>query len=437
MVDAEYAVIGTLLLSDDMLGGADVSLKPEMFENVMLKEVYRLLISSYDNGRNIGIPVITENLKDNFSEIEIDAGLRKCLDYADTVRFSENVLAVKQSYQYRRLMAVMKGRKPTFGTITEDISGLIGELEAISECEDNNGVKSLSEIAKECKGNYFKKRETPMMHFPFKALDDKVQGLEGGDLIVIGARPAVGKSAFVAQLALNFVKDGKRVGFYSLEMKQKQLYERFSALSSGLTMDKIRTAEQFESEQERQLFDDGNSFLEQKTTLFISNGARTVSQIRHESKHMQYDLLIIDYLQLLIPESNYRGNRYAEVGEISHALKALAMDFNIPVIALSQLNRVSATQGKDNRPPTMAEMRESGDIEQDASIILLLWNKTDDGTLKGCKVEKNRQGKFGELELKYNGALMSFSDMSGYTPTGNDNQFQNDVDVYDVMPWDM
>ena len=436
MVEAEYAVIGTLL-TDDNNDSVYASLKPEMFENVILKEVYRLLISAFDNNRNIGIPVITENLKAHFTQEEIDRELRQCIGYSDALRLSENIKTVIQSYKLRRLMAVVKNCNPTFETVTEDIAGIIGEMESIGECENNNGVRSLSEITKEYKGNYFKKRETPMMHFPFKALDDKVQGLEGGDLIVIGARPAVGKSAFVAQLALNFVKDGKRVGFYSLEMKEKQLYERFSALSSGLTMDKIRTAEQFESNEEMQLFEDGNSFLEDKTTLFISNGARTVSQIRHESKHMQYDLIIIDYLQLLIPESNYRGNRYAEVGEISHALKALAMDFNIPIIALSQLNRVSAGNGQDIKPPTMAEMRESGDIEQDASIIILLWNKNNEGTLKGCKVEKNRQGKFGELELKYNGALMSFSDMNGYTPTGNDERFRNDIDVFDVMPWDI
>ena len=310
MVEAEYAVIGTLLTDDD--SSVFGSLKPEMFENVMLKEVYRLLISAYDNNRNIGIPVITENLKAHFTQEEIDKELRICIDYSDVLRLTENIKTVRQSYQYRRLMAVIRNCNPTFETVTEDIAGIIGEMESIGECEDNNGVRSLSEITKEYKGNYFKKRETPMMHFPFKALDEKVQGLEGGDLIVSGARPAVGKSAFVAQLALNFVKDGKRVGFYSLEMKEKQLYERFSAISSGLTMDKIRTAEQFESPEEMQLFEDGNSFLEDKTTLFISNGARTVSQIRHESKHMEYDLIIIDYLQLLKPESNYKGNRYAE-----------------------------------------------------------------------------------------------------------------------------
>ena len=433
MVEAEFAVIGTLLMHNDMIADAD-SLKPEMFEDALLRETYRLMISASDNNQGIGYPVIAENLKTEFKPEEIDKKIRTCAKYADLLRFTENIKTVKQSYQYRRLMVTLKNARPTFGTVHEDISALIGEMEAISGCENQRKVKSLSEIAKEYKGSYFKKREVPMMHFPFKALDDKVQGLEGGDLIVIGARPGVGKSAFVAQLALNFVKDGKRVGFYSLEMKHKQLYERFSALSSGLTMDKIRTAEQFESEEEKQLFDDGNSFLEDKTTLFISDGPRTVSQIRHESQHMNYDLIIIDYLQLMIPESIYRGNRYAEVGDISHGLKALAMDFDIPVIALSQLNRVSA--GNDNKPPQMSEMRESGDIEQDASIILLLWNKTEDGTLKGCKVAKNRQGKFGEIELKYNGALMIFSDTNGYTPTGNDD-FQKITPEASMIPWEL
>lgn len=432
MVEAEFAVIGTLLMHNDMIGNED--LKPEMFEDTLLRETYRLMISAFDNKQVIGYPVISENLKAEFDPKDIEKKIRLSLEYADVTQLSGNKETVRQSYKYRRLMAILKNARPTFGTIHEDIAALIGELESISAGENKQQVKSLSEIAKELKGRYFKKRDEPMMHFPFKALDDKVQGLEGGDLIAIGARPGVGKSAFVAQLALNFVKDGKRVGFYSLEMKRRQLYERFSALSSGLTMDKIRTAEQFENEEEKQLFDDGNSFLEDKTTLFISDGPRSVSQIRHESRYMNYDLIIIDYLQLMIPESTYRGNRYAEVGDISHGLKALAMDLDIPVIALSQLNRVSA--GNDNKPPTMSEMRESGDIEQDASIILLLWNKLEDGTLKGLKVAKNRQGKFGELELRYNGALMSFSDTNGYTPTGNDD-FQVITDESDMIPWEL
>ena len=134
-----------------------------------------------------------------------------------------------------------------------------------------------------------------------------------------------------------------------------------------------------------------------------------MSEIRSESRHMGYDILIIDYLQLLRTDKEYRGNRYAEVGDISKAIKALAMELNIPVIALSQLNR--ASEVRETKEPTMAELREAGDIEQDASVIILMWNLSQgDQTKKGCKVEKQRQGKTGKIVLNFNGDLMKFEE---------------------------
>ena len=136
---------------------------------------------------------------------------------------------------------------------------------------------------------------------------------------------------------------------------------------------------------------------------------QAVSEIRSESRHMGYDIIIIDYLQLLKSDKEYRGNRYAEVGAISKAIKALAMELNIPIIALSQLNRVS--EARDTKEPTMAELREAGDIEQDASVIMLLWNiSNDDKSKKGCKVEKQRQGQTGSVVLHFNGDLMRFEE---------------------------
>ena len=436
MINAEYAVIGTLINHPEKVAEADEVINVGMIEHPLLRENYKILLSAYENNQTIGYPVIIESLKATFTAEDIDKVYRICLNEENLNEFKENLQVVKRCWQVRKVGALINRYKdPNYNTITEDIADIINELEEVTGQDSRSTMKPLSEIAKERKGNYFKPKTEPQLHLPFKELDDMIKGLEGGDLIVLGARPGVGKSAFVSQLSLNFVKDAKRIGFYSLEMKHKQLYERFAAIASGLTMDKIRTADHFENEEEKALFDDGNSFLEQKTTLFISEGARTVSQIRKESQHMEYDLIIIDYLQLLIPEGYYGNNRYAEVGKISHDLKAMAMDFDIPVIALSQLNRVSANnKGKELKAPTMSEMRESGDIEQDASIIILLWNKTEDGTVKGVKVPKNRQGKFGELELKYNGALMSFTDSNGYTPTGDDGFTRND-DI-EQMPWD-
>ena len=129
-------------------------------------------------------------------------------------------------------------------------------------------------------------------------------------------------------------------------------------------------------------------------------------------------------MQLLKPEGRYKGNRFAEVGEISHGLKAIAKDCNIPVIVLSQLNRASV--GREDKEPSMSELRESGDIEQDASIILLLWNLDEDGRDKGCKVEKNRQGKTGKVQMRFNGDSMKFeevSDRDGFIKADNDTPF--------------
>ena len=114
-------------------------------------------------------------------------------------------------------------------------------------------------------------------------------------------------------------------------------------------------------------------------------------------------------MKLLKAETTYRGNRAAEVGEISRSIKNLAMELNIPIIALSQLNR--ASEMKETKEPTMAELREAGNIEQDASVIILLWNlNADDKTKKGCKVEKNRRGESGKVVLRFDGNLMRFTE---------------------------
>lgn len=129
----------------------------------------------------------------------------------------------------------------------------------------------------------------------------------------------------------------------------------------------------------------------------------TVSQIRNECRHLDLDCIVIDYIQLLRSDIHYQS-RANEVGAISKAIKALAMELNIPIIALSQLNRVS--EMRQDKVPTMGELREAGDIEQDASIILLMWNIVDDK--KGLKVEKNRQGILSTEVLRFDGDNMQF-----------------------------
>ena len=140
--------------------------------------------------------------------------------------------------------------------------------------------------------------------------------------------------------------------------------------------------------------------------ILISSGAKSVSEIRNECRHQELDCIIIDYLQLVKADIRYQS-RASEVGAISKAIKALAMELNIPIIALSQLNRVSEI--RETKEPTMGELREAGDIEQDASIIILLWNlDTEDICRKGLKVDKNRQGELGKIVYRFDGGEMKF-----------------------------
>ena len=227
-------------------------------------------------------------------------------------------------------------------------------------------------------------------------------------MIVIGARPGVGKSAFVTQVAGNMAANGVKVGFYNLEMQEKQVYERFIVANSGLSLKRLRRALAFQRNEE-ELFTKANAKLSKMDNIMISTGAKTMSEIRQEVRHMGYDIIIIDYLQLLGSDVTYKGNRYAEVGAISKAIKGLAMELNIPIIALSQLNR--ASEYSKSKEPTMAELREAGDIEQDASVIMLLWNLDErDRTLKGLKIAKQRQGETGKIVYRFLGDQMRFEE---------------------------
>jgi replicative DNA helicase len=288
--------------------------------------------------------------------------------------------------------------------VYEDVKGVIRQLQEIVEDRESH-EKRLSDLTG-FKDQYFCDKSTNGVKFGIHGLDDMTGYLEGGDVIVIGARPSVGKSAFVIQVTNNMAKEGKKIAFYNLEMTEKQIYERYVSHISGIELTRLRRAIAY-TDNEQELFDRANETIAKNySNLTVITGSKSISEIRAECINKDYDIIIIDYLQLIIPDSSYRGNRFAEVGKISRDLKNLATELKIPIVALSQLNRVS--ESTETKEPTMGELRESGNVEQDASIIILMWNLNEERTLKGIKVDKNRQGKTGKIELKFDGSRMKF-----------------------------
>lgn len=407
---AEQHVIGSLLIDDDCISKIYGMLKADMFTSKLLGRMYLEFQRGYDNHYEVNQVVLLQKLTGaGMPQNSIIEEMKNCISATMTsASIKSYAEVVLNDYRARQLDRILNGIKVSPNDISGQIGKLINDLELLRDNRTSTS-KSLPQIVMENKDRYFTDSAAERITIGLPKLDDLVGGLEGGDMIVVGARPAVGKSALVTQMTTHFAKQGKKVGYYNLEMSDKQMYERFVVNQSGISLMRLRRAVRFLGG-EKEKFDKANEVLSNRSNIVISTGSKSVSEIWAESRHMDYDIIIIDYMQLLKAGTAYKGNRYAEVGAMSKAIKEMAMEFKIPIIALSQLNRVS--EARETKEPTMAELREAGDIEQDASIIILLWNLSqDDKSIKGCKVEKNRQGITGRVRLEFNGDRMEFCEL--------------------------
>lgn len=402
MTEIERAIVGSLLIDCKAIDEIP-TVTADMFADPILGRMFLEFQRGYDNGYAVDPAILAHNIDDIESNI-VQTVIMECLQEVYT---SANIKsygnALVESYKARKADEIMSMIKLSPKDVDGQIGAIIEALDALRESRVTT-CKSLAEICMEEQSNYFCEKLTERLTFGFEKLDAMLYSLEAGDVTIIGARPAVGKSAFVTQISRNLAKEGKRVGFYNMEMSNKQLYERFLAMESGLQLSRIKLATRYLND-EREIIEKANKSIQDMPNLIISTGSKTVSQIKSECKNMMYDVVIIDYLQLIKPDKSYKGNRFAEVGEISRAIKAMAMELQIPVIVLSQLHRL-----QDNfTEPTKSDLRESGDIEQDASIIVLMWNIDDNGK-KGLKVDKNRQGECGKIVMDFDGGKMTFTE---------------------------
>ena len=413
---AEKSVIGCLLMDNKELYKVYDILKPDMFHDPVLKEIYREIVKMYDIGQPANLVTIAQAVEsESYTRQYIGQILKECallpLTSAELKSYGNSIV---KDYKAETLRKILSQTQVSAAGVEYQIADLIQELESLKRSEKSKS-KKLSTIVGDYEDQYFREKKEAKLYTGFSKLDDITGGLEGGDVIVIGARPGVGKSAFTSQIILEMAKAGKRIGFYNLEMSEKQVYERLLSNQSGIRLNRIRRAIQFLGD-EKERFDKANRTLEEMDIL-VSSGTKSVFEIRNECRHQELDCIIIDYLQLVRADTRYQS-RASEVGAISKAIKALAMELNVPIIALSQLNRTS--EMRETKEPTMGELREAGDIEQDASIIILLWNlDNEDKTRKGLKVDKNRQGELGKIVYRFDGNEMRFQETEE-VPKGND-----------------
>jgi len=407
-MEAERGLIGAILIDQNCLYDIYNILRPDMLQNPFNQDCYREMLAMYDKAEQINLMTLSQKLESrDYDTATIGQILRECLEFSPTSVMAKSYAdTIIKDYKAKTLHDLITriSLKP------KDIDNSIAEIMARCEELQNNQSqksKSMKQIVEENKGQHFNDNVGEgLIRTGLYKLDECLGGLEPGDVIVIGARPGVGKSALSTQIIEYVARKKYKVGYFNLEMSEKQVYQRMVSKKSKLSLTRVRRAKAFLGDEEEK-FNAANEELS-KLNIVISTNSRKISEIKAESRHQGYDLIIIDYLQLIQAERKY-ANRSAEVGDISKAVKSLAMELKVPIILLSQLNRVSEINA--SKEPTMSELRESGDIEQDASVIILMWNVSENNkNYKGIKVEKNRMGELLKEGLKFNGDHMEFDE---------------------------
>lgn len=405
MQEIEQNIIGSLLIDSNAVANV-LYLTPEMFKSELYGAVFLRVKDAFNNGRKVDMTTLVNDLSsDSFPAQYVSGELSQCVIKTTT---SANVdeYGKRLFAEYKRTAA---GRIIESITQAKDvdkaINDVIAELSILTGEDEEDGM-TVADLVKRYQTDYFREKEKDYLYVGIRKIDEAVGGIDPGDITIIAARPAVGKSAIVLQMAKEISRKGKRVGYFNMEMNNAQVYERIIAAESGVGVQKIRH-DTSANKTDFELFMNANKELLSMTNLHVYKGSRTVAGIRQKVIKDKLEVVIIDYVQLITPGGNRGSNRTAEVGDISRGLKCLATDYKIPIIGLSQLNR--ASEQKTTKEPTMAELRESGSLEQDASNILLMWNPEEGNERKKTiKVEKARNGRREKIDLEFDGPHMTF-----------------------------
>ena len=404
--EMEKAVIGCLMMDIKSIEKVYLNLSEEKFSDPYLGRVYHEIKKTYDNGKGLDVNTLVFVLGDIPS---IQTLLAECLDsVATSVKIEEYAGYVIKDYKARMLDRLLNFH-PNANDIDKQIEELQNNLEILTSDRQERS-QDAEQLVKEFRPQRGIDTRSQGVALGFSELDKKIGGLDDGDICIIGARPAVGKTAFAVQVMMNIAKSGEKVELFSLEMTNEQIYDRIISYESGIPLTRVKRALRYTDEEQPKIDNANETMLSLKENLIFADDIDTVTEMEMSLKKNKPNVAIVDYVQLIKPESQYRGNRYAEVGAISHAMKKMAKKLKIPIILLCQLNRTF----DETKEPSMNELRESGDLEQDASVICLLWNETEDKTQKGVKVDKSRSGETGKTTLHFEGRKMRFTENGAF-----------------------
>lgn len=436
-VIAEQAVLGSMLVDKDAVIAAIETLKPDDFYRDDNREIYSAMLELYGTGGNIDTITLKQqlNLRGSLEKVGNIAYIASLIDNVPTtLNVEDYIKIVEEKSTLRQLIKSANDILKLCYSQSIEVNGIIEETEKkifdVLQNRSSRGYASIKEILitafDEIEKRYKNKSKISGMPSGFIDLDVKTSGLNPSDLIIVAARPAMGKSAFVLNIA-DYVASHEHmpVMMFSLEMSKEQLVNRILCSESEIDSMKLRNAE-LTSEDWLKLGQASGQLAD--VPLYIDDtpglsAAELRAKCRKAKLEKNIGLVIIDYMQLM--ESKLRNeSRQQEISEISRSLKILAKELNVPVIALSQLSR--ASEARADHRPMLSDLRESGAIEQDADIVLFLHREdyydenTDKKGIAEVIIAKNRNGATGTVELAWLGKYTKFANL--YKDRGNDGQ---------------
>lgn len=450
-VDLEEAVLGALMLEKEAVNAAIDILQPKSFYKEAHQKIFAVILSLFQNSEPVDILTVTNELKQN-GELELVGGPYYITQLTNRVASAANIeyhaRIIAQKYIQRELIRISSDIITDAYDETTDVFSLLDKAESslfsVAEGNIRKNYESMSDLIRESMKQIeeAKGQETGVTGVAsgFTALDRVTSGWQQSDLVIIAARPAMGKTSYVLSLARNAAVDfGKPVAFFSLEMSSVQLVTRLVSAESEISSEKLRSGN-LRNDEITQIHTKITNLAEAKIFIDDTPGL-SVFELRAKARRLkaQHDiqLLIIDYLQLMTAGGDGKngGNREQEISTISRSLKSIAKELSIPVLALSQLSRAVETRGGDKRPQ-LSDLRESGSIEQDADMVQFIHRPEYYGLVEDEEgnptngvaniiIAKHRNGSVCDVQLKFINQLAKFQDlekgMNDFDDFNNDN----------------
>lgn len=419
--DAEASLLGAILIDNDAIVKIADAVTVQDFYDARHARIYEALLALYEKRASIDVLTLADQLKGTgfLDMIGGPAYLTELTNYVPTASHVEQYAdIVAQKSMRRRLISVSADMADLGRDESKPLKELIEEAEtrlfAVSQQHVKQTIVPIDEVLtasfERLDDLHKDKKKIRGIPTGYRDIDETLAGLQRSDLIILAARPAMGKTAFVLNLAHNVAVEAKEpVLVFSLEMSKEQLVDRLLSMQSGVDAWALRTGNLTDNDFEK--LADAMGVLGEAPIYLDDTPGITVADLRtkarREAHQRQPGLIIVDYLQLMSGGSRFagEGNRVQEISEISRGLKLVARELNVPVIALSQLSR--SVENRSPQIPQLADLRESGSIEQDADIVAFIYREdyynpeTERKNITDILIKKHRNGALRNVELYF------------------------------------